>query len=84
MFSMKSSSSGAGSYMAYPLYIPIVIERLPEGIYLATSEEIPGLTVECETPEETAAAAKDVAVDLLEMDIGHSLDPRPEFTVTYR
>lgn len=70
--------------MAYPERIPILVQRLPEGVYLGTSEEIPGLTVECDTAEETAEAAKDVALDLLEMDIGHSLDPRPEFTITYK
>jgi hypothetical protein len=64
--------------------ISILVQRLPEGIYLGTSETIPGLTVECDTAEETASAAQDVAIDLLEMEVGHSLDPRPEFTVIYR
>ncbi len=64
--------------------ISILVQRLPEGIYLGTSETIPGLIVECETAEETASAAQDVAIDLLETEVGHSLDPRPEFTVIYR
>jgi len=70
--------------VAYPMRIPIVIERLPEGVYLGTSEKVPGLTVECDTPEETAVAAQDVALDLLEMSIGHSLDPRPKFSIIYK
>jgi predicted RNase H-like HicB family nuclease len=64
--------------------ISITIERLPEGVYLGTSNELPGLTVECDTPEETARAAQEVALDLLEDEAGHSLDPRPEFTVVYK
>ena len=70
--------------MAYPMLIPIVVQRLPEGVYLGTSEKVPGLTVECDTAEETAIAAQDVAIDLLEMGVGHSLDPRPEFAITYK
>ena len=70
--------------MSERLHISIVVERLPEGVYLATSDCVPGLTVECDTPEETAAAAQDVALDLLEMEVGHSLDPCPEFAITYK
>ena len=62
----------------------ITVEHLPEGVYLGTSEQVPGLTVECDTPEKTAQAAKDVALDLLEDEVGHSLDPEPEFVVTYK
>jgi predicted RNase H-like HicB family nuclease len=70
--------------MAYSTHIPILVQKLPEGVYLGTSDKIPGLTVECGTPEETAAAAQDVALDLLEIEVGHSLDPRPEFAITYK
>lgn len=70
--------------MGDPMRIPILVERLPEGVYMGTSESIPGLTVECDTAEETALAAQDVALDLLETELGHSLDPRPEFTVIYK
>lgn len=64
--------------------ISITVERLPEGVYLGTSEQVPGLTVEGDTPEETARAAEAVAMDLLEDEIGHSLDPRPEFAIVYK
>ena len=64
--------------------VHITIERLPEGVYLGTSDEVPGLTVECDTPEATAQAAADVARDLLEDELGHSLDPEPEFVITHK
>jgi predicted RNase H-like HicB family nuclease len=64
--------------------ISITVERLPEGVYLGTSAQVPGLTVECDTPEEAARAAEAVALDLLEDESGHSLDPRPEFVVVYK
>jgi predicted RNase H-like HicB family nuclease len=64
--------------------VSIVIERLPEGVYLGTSEQVPGLTVECDTPEERARAAQEVALDLLEDQLGHSLDPGPDFDITYK
>ncbi len=64
--------------------VSILVERLPEGIYLGTSEQVPGLTVECDTAEETARAAQEVALDLLEDEVGHSLDPRPDFEITYK
>jgi predicted RNase H-like HicB family nuclease len=64
--------------------VSIVIERLPEGVYLATSEQVPGLTVECDTPEETARAAQKVALDLLEDQFGRWLDPPPDFEIIYK
>ncbi len=59
------------------------IRRLPEGVYLATSDDLPGLTVECDTREEAEAAARIVAVDLIEEELGRSLPQAPQFTVTY-
>jgi hypothetical protein len=58
---------------------PRWIQRLPEGAFLGTSDDVPGLTVECDTQRETTIAAMDVAVDLLEMEVGQSLDSRPDF-----
>lgn len=37
------------------------IERLPEGVYLATSEDVPGLVVQGRTVTETLEIARDVA-----------------------
>ena len=49
-----------------PMYqITLEIERLPEGPYLGTSPELPGLIVQADTPEEVIALAPDVAHDLI-------------------
>jgi len=42
------------------------IEKLPEGVYLATSEQIPGLVAQGRTVAETLEIARDVARKLLE------------------
>ncbi|MGB1108910.1 MAG: type II toxin-antitoxin system HicB family antitoxin [Gammaproteobacteria bacterium] len=42
------------------------IERLPEGLYLATSDDIPGLVAQGRTITETLEIARDVAKKLLE------------------
>lgn len=42
------------------------IEKLPEGFYLATSEDIPGLVVQGRTIAETLEIARDIAKKLLE------------------
>ncbi|MEX2116339.1 MAG: type II toxin-antitoxin system HicB family antitoxin [Bacteroidota bacterium] len=46
--------------------VTIQIKRLPEGVYLGTSNDLQGLVVQGKTIEETLAAARDVAVKLLE------------------
>ncbi len=42
------------------------IEKLPEGVYLATSEDIPGLVAQGRTITETLEIARDVGKKLLE------------------
>ena len=42
------------------------IEKLPEGVYLASSEDIPGLVAQGRTITETLEIARDVAEKLLE------------------
>ena len=42
------------------------IERLPEGVYLASSDDIPGLVAQGRTVTETLEIARDVAKKLLE------------------
>lgn len=42
------------------------IEKLPEGVYLATSDDIPGLVAQGRTITETLEIAQDVARKLLE------------------
>ena len=41
------------------------IERLPEGVYLATSDEVSGLVAQGRTVTETLEIARDVARELL-------------------
>jgi predicted RNase H-like HicB family nuclease len=48
------------------LAIDIQIEALPDGIYLATSEELPGLVAQGRTVAETLEIARDVAKKLIE------------------
>jgi len=42
------------------------IEKLPEGFYLATSDDIPGLVAQGRTIAETLEIARDIAKKLLE------------------
>jgi predicted RNase H-like HicB family nuclease len=48
------------------LAIRIQIEELPEGIYLATSDELPGLVAQGRTIAEALEIARDVARKLIE------------------
>ena len=52
------------------------MERLPEGCYLATSDDIPGLVAQGRTMSETIEIAKDVARKLIESYKEHG-DPLP-------
>jgi len=46
--------------------VTIHIEKLPEGMYLATSDSVQGLVAQGRTIEETIEIAKDVAKKLIE------------------
>lgn len=46
--------------------VNVHIEKLPEGVYLATSEDVPGLLAQGRTIHETLEIARDVAKKLLE------------------
>lgn len=46
--------------------IKIQIEHLPEGVYLATSDDFPGLVAQGRTVAETLEIARDVAKKLIE------------------
>lgn len=59
--------------------INLHIEKLPEGVYLATSDAIQGLVVQGRTIAETLEIARDVAKKLIEAQEGVSLDALPEF-----
>lgn len=47
--------------------VTIHIEKLPEGLYLATSHEIQGLIAQGRTVWETIEIARDVACKLLDL-----------------
>ncbi len=46
--------------------VNIHVEKLPEGVYLATSDDIPGLVAQGRTVTETMEIARDVARKILE------------------
>ena len=48
------------------LAIQIQIEELPEGVFLATSDELPGLVAQGRTVAEALEIARDVARKLIE------------------
>jgi predicted RNase H-like HicB family nuclease len=48
------------------LALQVRIERLPEGDYLATSDELPGLVAQGRTIAEALEIARDVAKKLIE------------------
>lgn len=57
--------------------IRLHMEALPEGGYVATSDDIPGLVAQGRTIAETMEIAQDVAKELIESYIEHG-DPLPE------
>ncbi len=48
------------------IIVQLHIEKLPEGVYLATSDELPGLVAQGRTITETLEIARDVARKLIE------------------
>lgn len=55
--------------------IQLHIEKLPEGVYLATSDEVQGLIAQGRTIQETIEIARDVARKLIEAQSGPSHPP---------
>ena len=48
------------------LALQIHVEQLPEGVYLATSDDLPGLVAQGRTAAETLEIARDIAKKLIE------------------
>ncbi|MBI3393090.1 MAG: DUF1902 domain-containing protein [Nitrospirae bacterium] len=46
--------------------INLHVEKLPEGVYLATSEDVQGLVAQGRTIQETIEIARDIAKKILE------------------
>ena len=57
-------------------FLPVRIESLPEGGFLATSKLLPGLVAQGRTASETLEIAQDVARKLVESYLEHG-DPLP-------
>jgi predicted RNase H-like HicB family nuclease len=55
------------------LIVNLHIEKLPEGFYLATSDDVPGLVAQGRTVIETLEIARDVAKKILEAQGGQSV-----------
>jgi predicted RNase H-like HicB family nuclease len=55
--------------------INVHIEKLPEGVYLATSDDVQGLVAQGRTVAETLEIARDVARKLIEAQSPLSLPP---------
>jgi predicted RNase H-like HicB family nuclease len=57
--------------------IRVHVERLPEGLYLASSDEVQGLVAQGRTVSETLEIARDVARRLLEAQAERQPLPEP-------
>ena len=53
------------------VFLAIHLEELPEGEFLATSDELPGLVAQGRTVAETLEIAQDVARKLVESYLEH-------------
>jgi predicted RNase H-like HicB family nuclease len=60
------------------------IEKLPEGVYLATSDDIPGLVAQGRTIAETIEIARDVARKLIEAQSGLPQLPEADESFEYQ
>ena len=65
------------------LTITVVVRRLPEGVWLATSDDLPGLIVETETREEAIDLSPELALELLSESGGRSDRARPRFVFAF-
>ena len=64
-------------------HVTIRVKQLPEGVFLATSDEVPGLTVEFDTRDEIIAATPEIALEFLKIEAGHPLPQRPAVTFAF-
>jgi predicted RNase H-like HicB family nuclease len=72
------------------LAVRVQIEELPEGLFLATSDELPGLVAQGRTVAEALEIARDVARKLIEARRERGASPdlpttveRREFTIVF-
>ena len=55
--------------------VTLHIEKLPEGLYLATTDDVQGLVAQGRTIQETIEIARDVVKKLLEAQENYQGDP---------
>jgi antitoxin HicB len=60
------------------IFLEIHLEPLPEGGFLATSDELPGLVAQGRTATETVEIAQDVARKLIESYLEHGDELPPK------
>ena len=60
------NQAGSPHGTAMEQIVNLHIEKLPEGVYLATSDDLPGLIAQGRTVSETVEIARDVARKLIE------------------
>ncbi len=58
--------------------INLHVEQLPEGVYLVTSDDLPGLVAQGRTLDEALEIARDVARKLMESYREHEDGPPPD------
>lgn len=63
--------------------IQLHIEKLPEGVYLATSDDVQGLIAQGRTLQETVEIARDVAKKLIESQNGQTDTVLPPLTESF-
>lgn len=63
--------------------VKLHIEHLPEGMYLATSDEVQGLVAQGRTIAETIEIARDVAKKLIEAQTSNVQLPQPSESFDY-
>ena len=74
MFLENEKIQDSNSYFSYmERKVNIDIEKLPEGFYLATSDNVQGLVAQGRTISETLEIARDVAKKLLEAQEGEEI-----------
>lgn len=56
--------------------INIHVKKLPEGVYLATSDDLPGLVAQGRTVTETLEIARDVARKIIEARAERQQSPK--------
>ncbi|OFZ69482.1 MAG: DUF1902 domain-containing protein [Betaproteobacteria bacterium RBG_16_58_11] len=59
------------------------IEHLPEGVYLATSDDVQGLVAQGRTIAETIEIARDVAKKLIEAQVGFNQSALPTVSESF-